>query len=231
MVEIGVPAAAVTVVGNGIDTTRFHPFVRRRGEQGKTVLFAGNLVPVKGVEHLIAAFAAVVRRTGSARLIIVGSGRLEEALRRQARELGIAESVVFAGRQPHDAMPAWLVRADVFCLPSLNEGCPNVVLEALACGTPVVASRVGGIGDLITCDDQGFLVPPGNVSLLADALCRALGRRWDPRRVRAATTVMSWAQSAQQVCAVLRWAQGCAPVAPAGTAGDECAPAQGAVSR
>jgi glycosyltransferase involved in cell wall biosynthesis len=81
---------------------------------------------------------------------------------------------------------------DVFCLPSRNEGCPNVILEALASGKPVVASRVGGIPELLTDGENGYLVPSEDPAALAGALAKALERRWDPEALRATVTFLSW---------------------------------------
>jgi glycosyltransferase involved in cell wall biosynthesis len=81
---------------------------------------------------------------------------------------------------------------DVFCLPSRNEGCPNVILEALASGKPVVASRVGGIPELLTDGENGYLVPAEDPASLARALAQALARDWDPEALRASVEFLSW---------------------------------------
>src|SRR5207253_1229095 len=103
--------------------------------------------------------------------------------------------VHFAGYQSPDAVPVWMAAADVVCLPSLTEGCPNVVLEALACGRPVVASRVGGVPEILS-DETGVLISPGSPEELAQGIRRALLREWDPALLRASVLHRSWEHNA-----------------------------------
>src|SRR6185312_4813168 len=97
------------------------------------------------------------------------------------RKLG--QHVYFCGRRPHAEIPHWIGASNVFCLPSRREGCPNVVLEALSCGRPVVASRVGGVPELLS-GENGMLVPAGNATALAKQLHAALDRDWEPAALR-----------------------------------------------
>src|SRR5439155_27155037 len=83
------------------------------------------------------------------------------------------------GARPHEEIPVWMNASDVLCLPSLNEGLPNVALEAMACGLPVVASRVGGVREIVQEGENGSLVPPSDAGALAAALRAALARTWD----------------------------------------------------
>src|SRR6185437_8672908 len=99
---------------------------------------------------------------------------IEAPLHARTTALGLDSRVRFLGRQPHEAIPRWMSAVDVFCLPSRNEGCPNVILEALASGKPVVATRVGGIPELLTDGDNGYLVPAEDPAALAGALAKAL---------------------------------------------------------
>lgn len=128
----------------------------------RVVLFVGNLVPVKAVDVLLTAWDML--RDRRARLLIVGDGVERAALQAQAAK---ALGVTFLGALPQGEVARWIGAADVLVLPSRSEGTPNVVVEALASGVPVVASRVGGIGELVTDGSNGILVEPGEASALA----------------------------------------------------------------
>jgi glycosyltransferase involved in cell wall biosynthesis len=148
----------------------------------------------KGAFDLVRAFAGGGERLRNAELIVVGDGAEHDACRALANELGVRAK--FVGAQPHDLVPAWLAACDLLALPSWNEGMPNVVLEALASGRRVVATRVGGIPDVVT-DELGELVPARDVPALALALERALGRAYDPDTISAALNRPDWTGSAQ----------------------------------
>lgn len=140
------------------------------------VLYVGRLDPGKGLEHLLAAMHLILleRREGMT-LHLVGSGRLETELRQQAQELQLAEHIKFHGYIAHGEELLALYRASsVFVLPSLSEGLPLVLLEAMACGVPIVATRVGGIPDIISDGVHGLLVQPGEPHALACAMRRLI---------------------------------------------------------
>lgn len=205
--EFGVDRSRVTVIPNGVDTEKFRctdmSEARRHCglvDDKRYLLTVSRLSNEKGLEHLLRAFRSV-RCTGT-RLVIIGEGPLKTKLITLAAELGIEGRVHFLGVLGHADICAWYNAADLFCLPSLWEGCPNVVIEALACGTPVVASRVGGIPDLIPCDDYGSLVPPGEVDALTAALDRALETNWNRRNISQFGSANSWADVADKVISV-----------------------------
>ncbi|MGD0059928.1 MAG: glycosyltransferase [Verrucomicrobiia bacterium] len=108
-------------------------------------------------------------------------------------------TVFLLGARPHDEIPLWMNACDVLCLPSLSEGLPNVALEAMACGLPVVASRVGGVPEVVRDGVNGFLVPPSNPAALADALRRALATKWDREAIRASVSQFDWDVNARTV--------------------------------
>jgi len=206
VVELGAPRERVLVQHNGVDGARFQ--IRSRSDARKSVGiehdrpvigYVGNLRPVKGSDVLIEAMDHLVKqlRNSDAELWIVGSGEIEAQVRARTTALGLDSRVRFLGRQPHNTIPRWMSAVDVFCLPSRNEGCPNVILEALASGKPVVASRVGGIPELLTDGDNGYLVPAEDPAALAGALAKALARPWDPGALRATVTFLSWDAVAQ----------------------------------
>lgn len=145
------------------------------------VLFVGKLVPKKGVDVLLDAIAAIRRSGGDVRLAIVGGGPLEVELRARVATLGIADRVQFIGWVANDRLGAFYAAASVVCVPSVRdasgetEGTPVVLMEALATGALVVASRSSGIGDVIRDGENGWLVPPRDATALAATLQRALG--------------------------------------------------------
>jgi glycosyltransferase involved in cell wall biosynthesis len=212
LVELGVSADRLAVIPNGVDDTRFAPRERTACRTalglppgGKVVLFVGNLVPVKGVEQLLAAMRGV-----DAGLVVVGDGPLRAELEALARSLGVDGRVRFAGARPHDEVPQWLGACDLLCLPSWHEGCPNVVLEALACGRPVVGTRTGGVGEHVRDGENGFLVPPGDGAALSAALGRALASDWPADRIRQTVSRRTWAATADDLAEVVRRAvNGC----------------------
>ncbi len=137
---------------------------------------AGRLVPVKGHTYLLRAFQKLAPQIGAtlpdARLVLLGGGALEQPLREEAASLGIADRVVFAGHRPdvHRLLGAF----DVFAMPSLQEGLGLAALEAAAAGIPIVASRTGGLPEIIEHEVTGLLVPPTDVDQLAASLARVL---------------------------------------------------------
>ncbi|HEC32449.1 MAG TPA: glycosyltransferase family 4 protein, partial [Deltaproteobacteria bacterium] len=181
--EYDVEGTRVSVIPNGIDAGKFFPVDKVEAQKQcglkpgrKYILALSRLSHEKGLDRLIHAFSKMDKRDTT--LLIVGDGPLKNKLQAIVRELGMGKNVFFFGAVPHEETAKWYNAADVFCLPSLWEGCPNVVIESLACGTPVVASNVGGIPDLIPSDSYGFLVPAGDPRSLAKALDVALNREW-----------------------------------------------------
>jgi glycosyltransferase involved in cell wall biosynthesis len=200
VVELGVPRERVVVQHNGVDGSEF--LIQGRAEararlklhpERPMVLYVGNVKEEKGVGVLVEAMAPLTRRLGrpDVELCVVGSGEILEKLKARTLELGLGANIRFAGRQLHTEIPHWMSACDVFCLPSYQEGCPNVILEALASGRPVVASRVGGIPELLT-EKNGAMTPPGDPEALADGLASALGRSWDPEALRGSVEYLSW---------------------------------------
>ena len=176
------------------------------------VVFVGLLVPIKGVEFLIAAWAELQRRNQlrpADWLIIVGDGPCRNDLERQARDVGVADRIRFVGSIPQTQVARWIGAATVLCLPSRNEGTPNVVVEALASGIPVVASKVGGIPDLIREGENGMLVPPTEPLPLADALAESMAKVWNPNAIAASIADLTWNNLAVRNCEFLHSALDC----------------------
>lgn len=164
----------VTHVPKGVDSNLFSPHGPdhrdARGLDGKLVVIAvGRLVPIKNVALLIDAMRLVRDRQPAAHLLIVGEGPARSSLDRQVAAHGLENAVTFAGYQPLKELPADYRAADVFALPSQFDNSPNVVLEAMSSGLPVVATDVGGVRGFIE-SGGGELVPPANAQRFADAL-------------------------------------------------------------
>jgi len=198
--ELGVPRERVVVQHNAVDGEEFA--IRDRDEarrkldispRGPMILYVGNIKPEKGVGVLVEAMDSLVREHGrrDAELFVVGGGEMEAELADKTRRLGLEGNVHLVGRQLHTLVPTWMNACDVHCLPSYREGCPNVILEALASGKPVVASRVGGVPEILS-EATGVMAPAGDPKALARALAEALERRWDPQKQRASVEYLSW---------------------------------------
>jgi glycosyltransferase involved in cell wall biosynthesis len=207
--ELGAPSNRVDVVPNGVDRARFRPHDRSAARRvlgialdSAMVLYIGRIELQKGSLDLVRAFATLVKRSKPVSLVMVGDGAALADCQNLAAELRV--DVTFVGAKPHDEIPRWIAACDVFALPSWSEGTPNVVLEALACGRRVVATRVGGTPDVITSDALGVLVPPGDPPALAVALEDALSRAYDAAAVSAALDAPDWRESAQYLHASLK---------------------------
>jgi len=199
VVDLGIDPGRVDVQHNGVDGERFcirdKRELRNRLEIDQappSIVYVGRLSPEKGVDILIGAAAELQATRGeSFRLYIVGGGPEESELKDEVRRLGLGGIVRFVGSRPHDEIPNWVGAADVLCLPSRSEGCPNVVMEATASGVPVAASKVGGLPEIVD-HRNGVLVEPESPTALADGIWQALDREWNREAIRASTPYLSW---------------------------------------
>jgi len=168
----GIVDREIFVVPNGINLEQFtggsSPIAKENGV--KNILFVGRLHPVKGVQYLIRAMVNVLEEIPDARLILVGDGEERGNLEALSVQLGVQKSVQFVGVVPHEKVHTYMQHADAFVLPSLSEGFPGVILEAMACGLPVIATRVGGIPDIIIPDYNGYLIEVKDTENLANKI-------------------------------------------------------------
>jgi glycosyltransferase involved in cell wall biosynthesis len=171
VLQFGIPTSKVTIIPNGVDTDYFHPPPSDAREN--QVVFIGSLIPRKGVNYLIEAMPQVLRAVPNVQLVLVGDGPLRRELEEFARRRGLEGKVQFTGAQPPSGVRSFLQQAKVLVLPSVQEGQGVVLLEAMACGTPVVASSVDGIPDVVS-SDSGRLVAPRAPGPLADAIVSLL---------------------------------------------------------
>ena len=187
LVELGVDANRIRTLRNGVDLEMFRPGPdreRSRAELGftrSTLLCVGNLVPLKGHDLVIRA----LERLPDVDLVIAGDGEQREPLARLARSLGAQERVRLVGRIPQDELSRWYEAADALVLASSSEGWANVLLEAMACGTPVAATAVGGSPEVVRDPVAGVLIRDRTPEAIAES-CRALldgpGDRSETRR-------------------------------------------------
>jgi glycosyltransferase involved in cell wall biosynthesis len=213
----GIASNKITVLYNGVDPAKFRPLDRQTcakklglDPQRPRILFVGVFLPVKNLFTLLDAFAHV-RANGfeQTELILAGTGPLEPRLKRRMAELHTENAVRMTGQLiPHDEIPCWMNASDLLCLPSLNEGVPNVILEALACGLPIVASSVGGIPEVVSSDAGVLLEQPTNVAELSHSLQTALARNWDRAAIQRTSMRFSWEHAANVLYSVLLHASG-----------------------
>jgi glycosyltransferase involved in cell wall biosynthesis len=200
VISLGIPRDRVVAQHNGVDGETFalrdKQEARKRlgvDHDGPLVVYVGNVKIGKGIKVLVDAMAPLAQKhgRGDALLCVVGSGESDAEIAARVKELGLEKTVRLCGRRLHTEVPWWMSACDVFCLPSFMEGCPNVVLEALASGRAVVASDAGGIPELVRHGENGILVPPRDSDALAEGLAAALARTWDPAAQRASVEYLS----------------------------------------
>jgi glycosyltransferase involved in cell wall biosynthesis len=207
MVALGIDPHRISVISRGIDFDRFYPRDKKESRlslalpmEKKIVLFVGGLVEVKGLPTLLEAALLLRKRRNDLLFLLVGGGHQRGALEKIIAEQGAEEAVRLVGEKPHTEIPVWIGSCDLFCLPSLNEGRPNVVMEALACGRPVVGSDVGDIGYLVRLGTGGgAVVPPQDSVALAGAIGRALDASWDPRALSESVSELTWEACARKI--------------------------------
>jgi len=204
MVALGMDADKITVHYTGLDKSRFIPFDRatekdKLGISGPLILSVGALIPRKGQDLLIAALPDLPDAT----LMLAGQGESEGDFRALAERLGVANRVRFMGSVPHDDLPALFAAADVMALVSSSEGLANAWVEALACGTPIVASDVGGIRELVKTPEAGRIVERAT-NAIAAAIKDILANPPSREAAAASVSAFSWDENAHQLAAFFR---------------------------
>lgn len=207
-VRLGASPEQSRTVRNGCDTSVFRLADRAAARarlgldaESEVVVFVGWLAPTKGLRELVDAVIRLAAAHPRLQLFCIGEGALQSELEARALNAGLADRIHFLGRRTSLEVASWLAAADVFCLPSYAEGCPNAVIEALACGRPVVATNVGGIPELVD-SESGILVAPQDSEALAQALSEALSRRWEEAGI-SQRSQRGWDQAAEetrQIC-------------------------------
>lgn len=193
LTRLGVDAGKICVLRNGVDTRLFHPVDRERqrvrlGLHGVVLLMVGNLVPLKGHELVLRA----LREFPHACLLVIGEGGEEGKLKRLASALRMRDRVQFLGSMPQERLAEYYGAADVLVLASSREGWPNVLLEAMACGTPVVSTTTGGTPEIVAAPEAGVLARERSVPGIVEALHRLLQSTPDRDLTRQYAERFSW---------------------------------------
>jgi len=213
--KLGVEAGKVYWVPNGVDRELFFPGDklqerRRLGlkEDEYVILYVGNLIETKGVGDLLKALGIMKTRSGSlpaVKLLLVGpESDYEKELRKIISEDGLEGQTVFPGPVPHEEIPGLMRAADVFCLPSWREGWSCSVVEALACGVPVVAAEVGGTPEIVNNRELGCLFPARDPEKLADSLVEAISGKWNPRVIASSVEPYTYDKLALKLDSIYR---------------------------
>jgi glycosyltransferase involved in cell wall biosynthesis len=211
------------VLRNGVDLDRFkrvdtHDLRARMGlsaGHGPLLLSVGHLIERKGHHLVIEALAALLPQHPEARLVIVGEGVERARLEALAQQLGVADRVTLTGSLPQTELPHWYSAADVLVLASSREGWANVLLEAMACGTPVVATNIWGTPEVVVSAEAGVLVDERSGVALANGVRRLMSDRPDPATVRRYAEAFSWDATSRAQLALFQRLASCAPVRPA----------------
>ena len=210
-IALGAAPGNVSVIPNGVNLETFRPIPPREARSAlglpdrPTLLFVGNLVPEKGVDRLLEIYRrlAASEPAFDAQLLLVGKGPLRRPLEERVRSWGLSDRVRFVGEVAHADLRNWYGAADILCVPSRREGWPNVILESIACGTPVVATGVGGIPEILTSPSVGTIAGDSDAEF-ASAVLEGLRRTWDPDALRAHAARHTWERAAESVRAVFR---------------------------
>ena len=198
MVRLGVNPHKVRVISNGVNAELFRLMDRKTARrnldlppQAPLLVSVGALIRPKGHLTLIRAFARTAPRHPGMKLYILGEGPLRFELESLVCELSLQDKVRLPGKRPNEELPQWFNAADVSLLTSEREGWPNVLTESLACGTPVVATRVGGVPEILHSPELGIVVDQ-TIDSVADGLERALLKTWDREAISKQTRARTW---------------------------------------
>lgn len=168
--KVSDPTSEFIVIPNGVETNRFKPLDRPANPQVK-ILFIGRLIPRKGFQRVVSALPKVRELAKKPfEIEVVGTGAFQAELNVLAEELGVSDLIRYIGTVPYDALEKSYQYADIFVLTSLSEGMPSVILEAMGCGLPIIASDVGGNNEIVKEGHNGFLIDGDDTNLVAQRL-------------------------------------------------------------
>jgi glycosyltransferase involved in cell wall biosynthesis len=209
-VSLGIESSKILPIPNGVDTEKFFPMPKDEARQElglpldkKIIISVGGLVKRKGFHRVLAVLPEVTEKCKEILYVIVGGPTVEgdfgPELKKQVKELHLDGHVRFTGPLPYDKVRKWLNAADIFCLATSNEGWANVFFEAMACGKPVVTTKVGGNEEVVKSADYGILVDLDNQKQLKDAIIEALEKKWDHRKIIEYASENNWENVARKV--------------------------------
>lgn len=203
MIALGIEKEKITVVGNGVDTEKFYPLEKQTmreklglKESEKILITIGGLVERKGFHRVLEVMPALIKQFPGLKYLVVGGPSAEgdwtEKLKNMVIELKLQNNVIFLGSLPPVQLKEVLSAADVFVLPTRNEGWANVILEAMACGIPVIATDVGGNSEVISNEDIGSIVTFGDKQHLQKSITQSLQKIWDKEKIICYAQDNSW---------------------------------------
>tara|TARA_R110001599_G_scaffold217409_1_gene415614 strand:- start:1004 stop:2137 length:1134 start_codon:yes stop_codon:yes gene_type:complete len=210
MITMGIDKEKIRVIYNGVDHQKFqvqHAIANK--QPNDYILYVGNLKKEKGVIELIKGFAAISEKYPALKLLYAGPGNLRSELTNQAKNLAISDKVVLLGGVDHNQLPELISQARVLALPSYNEGVPNVVLEAMACGTPVLATNVGGIPEVVNEEVCGKIIEAKSYSAVSEGLDYILSATWDKANIQQHSQQFSWQNNKHQLLKMLMGVNQC----------------------
>lgn len=196
LVSLGVSADKIHVIYNGVNKQVFFP--NESVKKSNSLLYIGNLKASKGVGELVAAFIQLKKTHKNLELIIAGNGDMMPEIKSSLAQENLSEHVKLLGSVDHKDIALLIQQASILVLPSYAEGVPNVVLEAMSCGTPVVATNVGGIPEVVS-EQSGLLVAPKDINALVQGLTTALAKNWNIAEIVQQTETFSWDNNAVEL--------------------------------
>lgn len=202
-VKLGIAANKIRVVGNGIDLEKFYPVERKPARKElaisdttKVLITVGAIVERKGFHRVLEILPMLLKKHPDLLYLAVGGataeGDLTQRLQQQVKDLHLEDFVLFLGPRPPDKLKSILSAADLFVLPTSNEGWANVLLEAMACGLPIVTTDVGGNAEVVCRPELGLIVPFGDAERLLQAVDQALTQKWERQHILEYARANSW---------------------------------------
>lgn len=203
--DLQIPERKLMIIHNGVDINKFKHYNYRssrkklRLSHNKKVIFSlGNLIERKGFRYLIEAINEVRRYRDDFICFIGGEGPEREKLQKIINDLDLQDFAKLIGYIPDELLPIWMNACDIFVLPSLGEGSPLVMFEALACGKPFIGTKVGAIPEIIISKDYGLLCPATDHECLAEKILIALEKEWDREKIRKYAEQFTWDRIAEK---------------------------------
>ncbi len=190
---------SIEIIPNGFDHRIFHPIdkyeCRKRLHlpfNKKIAVSVARLIEIKGYDYLIQCVKKIVKSRKDILFVIVGEGPVENNLQQMIRDYVLSDYIKMVGAKPHEEIPLWINAADIFVLPSLDEGNPTVMFESLGCGIPFVGTKVGGVPEIITSEDYGLLCEPRDVDCLVKNIRLALDKEWNREKIVKYAQQFTW---------------------------------------